>query len=133
MAHGKIHQEQPPAVQDVLALEPGARHYRLRHQYPVLRFKACLQKVALVPFGYCGVRLGVSLDQVLAMLIPIVKATVCHHAGHVLTVEFQDTVVPDAESISDFLIGLPWNSLDDFVVQYDIYGPQAPVSFHILG
>jgi hypothetical protein len=78
------------------------------------------------------VRLRVSLDQVLAVFIPIVKATVRHDAGHVLAVEYQDTVAPDAESVSDLVESLAGNGLEDSVVQLHAEGAEAPVSFHIL-
>jgi hypothetical protein len=78
------------------------------------------------------VRLGVSLDQVVAILIPIVKATVHHHAGHVLAVEYQDAVAPDAESVSDLVVGFPGNGFDNSVIQLPASGPEAPVSFHVL-
>jgi hypothetical protein len=62
----------------------------------------------------------------------MVKATVHHHAGHVRTVEYQDAVVPDAERVSDLVVDLPGNGLDDSVIQVRAEGPPASVSFDIL-
>ena len=54
LIESKVHQDQFPTIEDIPAVETGAWHYRLRHQDPVFRMGACLQKVAFVRSWCCG-------------------------------------------------------------------------------
>src|SRR5665811_2480341 len=87
--------------------------------------------VALVRSWLRGVRLGVTLDHILAVLKPIVDATVHQHAGHVFVVEYEHAIVPDADRVSDLFVCLPRNRLDDSLVHLHAESPHASVSFDI--
>ena len=76
-------------------------------------------------------RFCVSLDEILAVFKPIVKATVHHYAGHVLAIEYQDPIVPDTDRVSDFFVCVPRNGFDDPGIQFRAEGAQAAVAVYI--
>src|SRR5262249_8147558 len=81
------------------------------------------------PFLGLRGRLGVSLVQIFAFLVPVVRAQVHLHAVHVFAIEYEDAFASDAESISDLVIGLAGNAA---VIQLHAERPKTSVSLHIL-
>ena len=77
------------AAQDILNLKAGAAHDRLHHKNPVFRLKIRVQQVVFDRARLCRVRFRISLNQILAVVKPLVKASVHHHAGHVFVFEIR--------------------------------------------
>ncbi len=101
-------------------------------EHPILRSEAGLQEIALVRSWLGRVCLRISLDHVLAVLKPIVKAAVYQHAGHIHAVEDENAIAPDADRLSHLVQCPPGNGFHDSVNQVGGESSQPPVSFHIL-
>src|ERR1700722_17598042 len=76
--------------------------------------------------------LRVLLDPILAVFKPIVKATVRHHAGHFVALEYHDSIVPDADRVSDIGECLHRNGIEYPLTQPHTEGAHTPVSLYIL-